>query len=213
MGVGPTTNELMTSADDLAARFMRDVLPLVDALYRAARRYTTTAADAEDLAQETLTKAYAGFHSYTDGTNLRAWLLRIMTNVWISAYRSAQRRPVEVGTEVTDAQLAAVAAHTSTGLPSAELAALEAMGDDDVRAALADLHVGQRLVVYYADVEGLRYKEIAAILDIPLGTVMSRLHRGRSRLRRLLTDVAIEQGYLPPISAPAAPDELGTGLA
>ncbi|MCV7415785.1 sigma-70 family RNA polymerase sigma factor [Mycolicibacterium litorale] len=203
----------MTSAGDLAARFTHDVLPLVDTLYRAASRYTTTAADAEDLVQETLTKAYAGFHSYTDGTNLRAWLLRIMTNVWISSYRAAQRRPDEVGAEVTDAQLAAVAAHTSTGLLSAELAALEAMGDDEVRAALADLHVGQRLVVYYADVQGLRYREIAAVLDIPLGTVMSRLHRGRSQLRRLLTDVAIARGYLPAISAAAAPDEFSTGLA
>jgi RNA polymerase sigma-70 factor (ECF subfamily) len=200
MGVGTTTDKATTGAGDSAARFTRDVLPLVDTLYRAARRYTTTTADAEDLVQETLTKACAGFHSYDDGTNLRAWLLRTMTDTWISSYRAAQRRPDEVSAEVTDAQLAAVAAHTSTGLPSAELAALEAMGDDDVRTALAGLPVDQRLVVYYADVEGLRYKEIAAVLDIPLGTVMSRLHRGRTRLRRLLTDVAIARGYLPAVS-------------
>ncbi|TDY08664.1 RNA polymerase sigma-70 factor (ECF subfamily) [Mycolicibacterium litorale] len=213
--MGTTTDEPTTSADDLTARFTRDVLPLVDTLYRAARRYTTTAADAEDLVQETLTKAYAGFHSYSDGTHMRAWLLRIMTNIWISSYRAAQRRPDEVNAEVTDAQLAAVAAHTSTGLPSAELAALEAMGDDDVRAALAGLPVDQRLVVYYADVEGLRYKEIAAVLDIPLGTVMSRLHRGRTRLRRLLTDVAVARGYLPAFSAaaPAATAAHRTGPA
>ncbi|WP_232375266.1 sigma-70 family RNA polymerase sigma factor [Mycolicibacterium baixiangningiae] len=191
--MGTTIDE---ATDDLAARFTRDVPPLIDTLYRAARRYTVSTADAEDLVQETLTKAYAGFRSYTDGTNLRAWLLRIMTNIWISSYRTAQRRPDEVSADVTDAQLAAVAAHTSTGLPSAELAALEAMGDDEVRAALAELPVDQRLVVFYADVEGMRYKEIAAILDIPLGTVMSRLHRGRTRLRALLTEVATTRGYL-----------------
>lgn len=222
-----------TIDDQRTARFIRDVLPLVDTLYRAARRYTVTPADAEDLVQETLAKAYAGFHSYADGTNLRAWLLRIMTNTWISSYRAAQRRPDEVSAEVTDAELAAMAAHTATGLPSAELAALEAMGDDDVRAALAALPVEQRLVVYYADVEGMRYKEIASILDIPQGTVMSRLHRGRTRLRRLLTDVATARGYLPGVSADvpaataahrraptgrsrpprAAPDESSTGPA
>ncbi|WP_307789297.1 sigma-70 family RNA polymerase sigma factor [Mycolicibacterium baixiangningiae] len=191
--MGTTIDE---ATDDLTARFTRDVPPLIDTLYRAARRYTVSTADAEDLVQETLTKAYAGFRSYTDGTNLRAWLLRIMTNIWISSYRTAQRRPDEVSADVTDAQLAAVAAHTSTGLPSAELAALEAMGDDEVRAALAELPVDQRLVVFYADVEGMRYKEIAAILDIPLGTVMSRLHRGRTRLRALLTEVAAARGYL-----------------
>lgn len=200
--MGTITDEPTTCAD-LDARFRRDVLPMVDPLYRAARRYTATAADAEDLVQETLTKAYAGFRSYTDGTNLRAWLLRIMTNIWISSHRAAQRRPDEVGAEVTDAQLAAIAAHTSTGLPSAEIAALEEMGDDDVRAALAGLPVEQRLVVFYADVEGLRYREIASILDIPTGTVMSRLHRGRTRLRGLLTDVAAARGYLRAVSAGA----------
>lgn len=186
------------TTDDRTARFLRDVLPLVDTLYRAARRYTVTPTDAEDLVQETLTKAYAGFGSYTDGTNVRAWLLRIMTNVWISSYRAAQVRPTEVGVEVTDAQLASEAAHTATGLPSAEITALEALGDDEVRAALAALPVDQRLVVYYADVEGLRYKEIATALDIPLGTVMSRLHRGRARLRGLLTELATARGYLCP---------------
>ncbi|KUI26775.1 sigma-70 family RNA polymerase sigma factor [Mycobacterium sp. GA-2829] len=183
------------TTDDRTTRFLRDVLPLMDTLYRAARRYTVTAADAEDLVQETLTKAYAGFGSYTDGTNVRAWLLRIMTNVWISSYRAAQRRPTEVSAEVTDARLASEAAHTATGLPSAEITALEALGDDDVRAALTALPVDQRLVVFYADVEGLRYKEIATVLDIPLGTVMSRLHRGRARLRGLLSGLAAARGY------------------
>jgi RNA polymerase sigma-70 factor (ECF subfamily) len=175
--------------DDPAALFIRDVLPLVDQLYRAALRYTRTPADAEDLVQETMAKAYAGFHSFRAGTNLRAWLYRIMTNTWISSYRTAQRRPDEVlSADVTDVRL-------SAATPSAELAALDAMGDDEVLGALRALPEGQRMVVYYADVEGFRYKEIAAIMDMPLGTVMSRLHRGRKNLRALLIDVAAARGY------------------
>ncbi|MBO0677101.1 sigma-70 family RNA polymerase sigma factor [Mycolicibacterium sp. S2-37] len=189
-----TTCDLVP-AEETSARFERDVLPLLDQLYRAARRYTATATDAEDLVQDTILKAYSGFHGYRDGTNIRAWLLRIMTNTWITSYRAAQRRPVEVPVEVTDAQLAATANHTSGGLASAELAALQAMGDDEVRDALGRLPVDQRLAVYYADVEGLRYREIAEILDIPVGTVMSRLHRGRTRLRELLAAAAAARGY------------------
>jgi RNA polymerase sigma-70 factor, ECF subfamily len=176
--------------DDPSARFVRDVLPLVDQLYRAARRYTRSTADAEDLVQETMVKAYAGFHTFTAGTNVRAWLFRILTNTWITSYRTAQRRPDEVlAADVTDMWPG------TAKNQSAELAVLEAMGDDDVRDALQALPEGQRLVVYYADVEGFRYKEIAAILDLPLGTVMSRLHRGRRNLRALLVDVAAARGY------------------
>jgi RNA polymerase sigma-70 factor (ECF subfamily) len=176
--------------DDPSARFVRDVLPLVDQLYRAARRYTRSAADAEDLVQETMVKAYAGFHNFTAGTNVRAWLFRILTNTWITSYRTAQRRPDEVlAADVPDGW------PSGAGQPSAELAALEAMGDDEVRDALQALPEGGRLVVYYADVEGFRYKEIAEILDIPLGTVMSRLHRGRANLRALLVDFAAAHGY------------------
>ena len=176
--------------DDPSARFVRDVLPLVDQLYRAARRYTRSTADAEDLVQETMVKAYAGFHTFTAGTNVRAWLFRILTNTWITSYRTAQRRPDEVlAADVTDMSPGAAKNQ------SAELAVLEAMGDDDVRDALQALPEAQRLVVYYADVEGFRYKEIAAILDLPLGTVMSRLHRGRRNLRALLVDVAAARGY------------------
>ncbi len=179
----------MTQCEDHAA-FVRDVLPLVDQLYRAARRYTRSAADGEDLLQETMVKAYAGFHTFNTGTNLRAWLFRILTNTWISSYRAAQRRP----DEVLAADVADVWPRVARN-QSAELAVLEAMGDEDVMAALQALPEGQRLVVYYADVEGFRYKEIAAILDVPLGTVMSRLHRGRANLRALLMDVAIARGY------------------
>jgi RNA polymerase sigma-70 factor, ECF subfamily len=176
--------------DDPSARFVRDVLPLVDQLYRAARRYTRSTADAEDLVQGTMVNAYAGFHTFTAGTNVRAWLFRILTNTWITSYRTAQRRPDEVlAADVTDMWPG------TAKNQSAELAVLEAMGDDDVRDALQALPEGQRLVVYYADVEGFRYKEIAAILDLPLGTVMSRLHRGRRNLRALLVDVAAARGY------------------
>ena len=176
--------------DDVPERFARDVLPLVDQLYRAALRYTPRPADAEDLVQETMVKAYTGFHLFRDGTNVRAWLFRILTNTWISSYRSAQRSVDEV--------LAADVAEgwpTPAKNPSAELAVLEAMGDEDVRDALQALPEGQRLVVYYADVEGFRYREIGAILDVPLGTVMSRLHRGRANLRALLMEVAEQRGY------------------
>ena len=176
--------------DDLEARFVRDVLPLVDQLYRAALRYTRRPADAEDLVQETMVKAYTGFHRFSDGTNVRAWLFRILTNTWISSYRTAQRRVDEVlAADVTEVWPSA------GGNPSAELAVLEAMGDEGVRNACSALPEGQRLVVYYADVEGFRYKEIAEILDVPLGTVMSRLHRGRANLRALLMEVAADHGY------------------
>ena len=180
----------VVAIDDPSARFVRDVMPLVDQLYRAARRYTRSTADAEDLVQETMVKAYAGFHTFTVGTNIRAWLFRILTNNWITSYRTAQRRPDEVlAADVTDMRPSA------SQNQSAELAVLEAMGDEDVRDALQALPEHQRLVVYYADVEGFRYKEIAAILDTPLGTVMSRLHRGRAKLRALLIDVAAARGY------------------
>jgi RNA polymerase sigma-70 factor, ECF subfamily len=180
----------VVSLDDPSARFIRDVLPLVDQLYRAALRYTRRPADAEDLVQETMVKAYSGFHHFTDGTNVRAWLFRILTNAWISSYRSTQRRP----DEVLAADVAEVWPSAAKN-PSAELAVLEAMGDEDVRDALQALPEAQRLVVYYADVEGFRYKEIAEILDVPLGTVMSRLHRGRANLRRLLVNIAVARGY------------------
>jgi RNA polymerase sigma-70 factor (ECF subfamily) len=190
MTLGTGSDATVVATDDPSARFVRDVLPLVDQLYRAARRYTRTAADAEDLVQETIAKAYAGFHLFRAGTNVRAWLFRIMTNTWITSHRTAQRRVDEVlAADVTEVR--PNAATTS----SAELAVLEAMGDDDVRKALHALPVGQRLVIYYADVEGFRYNEIAAILDMPLGTVMSRLHRGRKNLRALLTDFAAARGY------------------
>lgn len=192
-----STGVRMSSDECRGERFERDALPLVDQLYAAARRYTRNAADAEDLVQETMTKAYSSFHTYRDGTNIRAWLFRILTNTWINSYRTAQRRPQEVfADELTDAQLADVAQRFPLGVVSAELAALESMGDDDVRQAMRALPESQGVVVYYADVAGFRYKEIAEILQIPVGTVMSRLHRGRRALRSRLVEMAVARGYL-----------------
>lgn len=182
---------------ELTARFERDAIPLLDQLYGGALRMTRNPADAEDLVQETMVKAYAGFRSFREGTNLKAWLYRILTNTYINSYRKKQRQPAEYPTdEITDWQLAANAEHTSTGLRSAEVEALEALPDTEIKAALQALPEDFRMVVYYADVEGFPYKEIAEIMDTPIGTVMSRLHRGRRQLRSLLADVAQDRGFL-----------------
>ena len=182
---------------ELCARFERDVLPLLVQLYRGAARLTDSPADAEDLLQETMMYAYAGFRSFRDGTNLNAWLHRIQTNTWINTHRKKQRRPTEYQNgDITDAQLAAHAEHTSTGLRSAEEEALQGLPEPEIMAALQALPAGYRMAVYYADVEGLPHKHIAEIMHTPVGTVMSRLHRGRCRLRTLLAGVAMDRGLM-----------------
>lgn len=178
--VTTTTAGEVESDDDLAARFARDATPLFEALARRARRLTYCDADAEDLLQDTLLHAFTGFRSFQEGTNLKAWLFRILHNRWVSTHRYRERRPTEVPVDESDV-LDLVGGDTRRR--SAETEIVDAMPDDDVRAALATLPDGVRSVMYYAGVEGYTYAETAALLDIPVGTVMSRVSRGRQRLR------------------------------
>ena len=176
-------------------RFETDALPHLDQLYSAAMRMTRNPSDAEDLVQEAFAKAYGSFHQFRPGTNLKAWLYRILTNTYINSYRKKQREPLQSDSDgVEDWEIARAASHTGNGLRSAEVEALDRLGDSVVRDALAQLSDDFRLVVYLADVEGFAYKEIAEIMGTPIGTVMSRLHRGRGQLRTLLADHARDLG-------------------
>jgi RNA polymerase sigma-70 factor (ECF subfamily) len=176
--------------------FERRVAPVMGDLYRQARRLTDQHADAEDLVQETLTKAFVGFDSFRPDSILHAWLYRILLNTHISNCRKTQRRPAhDLAQHITDLQLVMNAAHSALGLPSAEEQALKGFGDQDVSAAMRALPEQFRTTVYYADIEGLRCREIAAVMNTPIGTVVSRLHRGRRRLRQLLTEAARYEGY------------------
>jgi RNA polymerase sigma-70 factor (ECF subfamily) len=175
---------------ELAARFAREAGPLFDVLGRGARRLARTDADAEDLLQDTLMHAYVGFGTFKDGSNLKAWLFRILYNRWVSAYRAKQCRPSEVPVDaITERDLADSAARLPARQRSAEAEVLEALPDNEIKAAMDALPEGFRSVVYYADVQGYTYAETAAILGIPHGTVMSRAARGRQRLRLALADI------------------------
>ena len=174
-----------------AVRFERDALPYLAQLYPTARRITRNTADAEDLVQETFAKAYTSFGQFEPGTNLRAWLYRILTNTFLTSCRKRQREPQPAATsEIEGWQLARAASRAPSGLNPADTEVLAHMPDPRVKRALQQLPEDFRITVYLADVEGYTYREIACIMRAPIGTVMSRLHRARGQLRDLLKDYA-----------------------
>jgi RNA polymerase sigma-70 factor (ECF subfamily) len=179
-------------------RFERDALPLLDSLYGAALRMTRNPADAEDLVQETMLRAYRAFDRFEPGTNLKAWLFRIMTNAYINTYRKKQREPMKVSQdEVEDFDLyRELKDHDPSLSETPETIVLDSLVDSDITEAIDDLPEQFRLAVVLSDVEDFSYAEIAEIMDVPLGTVMSRLHRGRKALQKRLWELARDRGIV-----------------
>lgn len=189
---GPATSERAT----LDARFERDALPLMPELYAAAMRLTRNPEDAGDLLQEAYLRAYRGFAGFEEGTNLRAWLYRILMNAFINIYRKRQREPQTVSDDDVEDWYLYDRLGGREAEPSAEATVLESIPDEDVQEALAGLPDNFRMAVLLADVDGFSYKEIAEILEVPIGTVMSRLHRGRRALEKRLWEVVRDRGLV-----------------
>jgi RNA polymerase sigma-70 factor (ECF subfamily) len=190
------------SSEPEALPFEVQALPFMDQLYAAALRMTRNPSDAQDLVQETFVKAFAAWAQFKQGTNLKAWLYRILTNTFINNYRKKQREPFQSPIEdLEDWQLGGAESTTARSARSAEVEAIDHLPDSAVKDALQAIPEDFRMAVYFADVEGFSYQEIADIMKTPIGTVMSRLHRGRRMLRELLADYASDRG----IAAPASP--------
>jgi RNA polymerase sigma-70 factor (ECF subfamily) len=180
-------------------QFAELAMPYMDALYSAALRMTRNPSDAEDLVQETYLRAYRGFPGFQEGTNLKAWLYKILTNTFINIYRAKKRRPEQVDLDDTEdfylyRKLGGLEAVESQRTPESEV--LDQMPEEVVKDALEALPEQFRMAVLLADVEGFSYKEIAEITEVPIGTVMSRLHRGRKQLQKRLWDLAVERGLV-----------------
>lgn len=188
---------MTTATKDLGSLFEEQALPFMDQLYAAALRMTRNPADAQDLVQETFVKAFAAFKQFEQGTNLKAWLYRILTNTFINTYRKKQREPFQGAIdELEDWQMGGAESRTaSSSTRSAEAEAIDHLPDSAVKDALQAIPEDFRMAVYFADVEGFSYQEIADMMKTPIGTVMSRLHRGRRMLRDLLADYAQERGH------------------
>ena len=196
---GEARDERAEHQQEQTLDFATAVTPFADQLYPTALRMTRNPADAEDLVQETFAKAFANFHQFRAGTNLRAWLYRILTNTFINGYRKKQREPRQETTdEIKDWQLARAEAHTSSGMRSAETEVLDHLPDSDIKQALARIPLDFQEVIYLVDIEGYAYKEVAERMHTPLGTVMSRLHRARRQLREMLADYGRERGMRVP---------------
>jgi RNA polymerase sigma-70 factor (ECF subfamily) len=184
-------------APDANHRFEQDVVPFLGQLYPAALRMTRNPCDAEDLVQETSAKAFAAFHQFMPGTNLRAWLHRILANTFINSYRKKRREPMQALSNDFQDDWQTGTDPLAAPARSAEAEALDRMADSEILRALRDLPEEFRMAVYLADIEGYPYREIAEIMGTPIGTVMSRLHRGRGKLRQRLAAYAPKSGGKP----------------